>query len=324
MYNIGISYIRGDYMNWNQIQYIVSVVENGSISVAARKLYISQPSLSLSIQALEKELGEKIFYRNRGHMTLTYAGKIYYEWAKTTFHSYQQMMTKMEDVKNESCRLIRIGISPHRTGYIMPTILSEFYKRYPKCEIQIVEQPTYHLRKLLEQNEIDFMIDIPHPDSINYESEVLTEEKIILAVPNQIYDQILHDNNQEISLQMLWNFPFIMMSKEHVIGEITHQMCETSMFIPNTRLTCTTLDSVIFMVKEQIGIAFVPEIYRKKNVYEDKIKYLDLSDCTNTRKICLVHSKKQYQFQQITYILELLRQHISEAYCNHEDYLNNY
>ena len=55
-------------MNWNQLQYVITIAEEKSITKAAQKLYISQPSLSLSIQALEKETAIPLFERNRGEM----------------------------------------------------------------------------------------------------------------------------------------------------------------------------------------------------------------------------------------------------------------
>ena len=61
-------------MNWNQLQYIVTTAQEKSITRAAKKLFISQPSLTLSIQNLEKELGVEPFERSRGSLTLTYAG----------------------------------------------------------------------------------------------------------------------------------------------------------------------------------------------------------------------------------------------------------
>lgn len=68
-------------MNWNQLQYIVTTAQEKSITKAAKKLFISQSSLTLSIQNLERELGVELFERNRGSLALTYAGQLYYDWA---------------------------------------------------------------------------------------------------------------------------------------------------------------------------------------------------------------------------------------------------
>lgn len=99
-------------MNWNQLQYVITIAEEKSITKAAQKLYISQPSLSLSIQALEKETGIPLFERNRGEMKLTYAGSLFYEWAISTLHSHTQLEWKLGDIVSGSRTLIRLGLSP--------------------------------------------------------------------------------------------------------------------------------------------------------------------------------------------------------------------
>nr|WP_300823946.1 LysR family transcriptional regulator [uncultured Schaedlerella sp.] len=64
-------------MNWNQLQYVVTVADEKNITRAAKKLFISQPSLSLSIQSLEREIGTPLFQRIRGNLTLTYAERCF-------------------------------------------------------------------------------------------------------------------------------------------------------------------------------------------------------------------------------------------------------
>ena len=58
-------------MNWNQIQYIIVTAEEKNMTRAAKKLYISQPSLSISIKQLETELGKELFVRQNGQLELT-------------------------------------------------------------------------------------------------------------------------------------------------------------------------------------------------------------------------------------------------------------
>lgn len=128
-------------MNWNQLQYVITIAEEKSITKAAQKLYISQPSLSLSIQALEKETGIPLFERNRGEMKLTYAGSLFYEWAISTLHSHTQLEWKLGDIVSGSRTLIRLGLSPHRSERLLAPVLERFYSMYENCDIQIIEQP---------------------------------------------------------------------------------------------------------------------------------------------------------------------------------------
>ena len=106
-------------MNWNQLQYVITIAEEKSITKAAQKLY-------------------------------TYAGSLFYEWAISTLHSHTQLEWKLGDIVSGSRTLIRLGLSPHRSERLLAPVLERFYSMYENCDIQIIEQPTYILRQMLE------------------------------------------------------------------------------------------------------------------------------------------------------------------------------
>lgn len=82
-------------MDFNQLKYIVEVVETGSISKAANNLFLSQPNLSNQISNLENEIGKKIFYRNNRGVTLTSYGVEVYHYAKSLVKQYQIVENKL-------------------------------------------------------------------------------------------------------------------------------------------------------------------------------------------------------------------------------------
>ena len=71
-------------MNWNQLQYVLTLAEEKSITRAAQKLYLTQPSLSLSLKSLEAELGTPLFTRGPEGLEPTYAGGLFCAWAEET------------------------------------------------------------------------------------------------------------------------------------------------------------------------------------------------------------------------------------------------
>ena len=226
-------------MNWNQLQYVITIAEEKSITKAAQKLYISQPSLSLSIQALEKETGIPLFERNRGEMKLTYAGSLFYEWAISTLHSHTQLEWKLGDIVSGSRTLIRLGLSPHRSERLLAPVLERFYSMYENCDIQIIEQPTYILRQMLEEDKLDLILDISSPDTINYESELLVKESFVLAIPDSLCPFSDPSQKEEdisatpqIHLPALSAIPFILLSEDHDLGKISRKICETAASVP--------------------------------------------------------------------------------------------
>ena len=89
------------------LQYVITIAEEKSITKAAQKLYISQPSLSLSIQALEKETGIPLFERNRGEMKLTYAGSLFFKIGCFTFGGGWSILAQMEQEFVDKRKLIK-------------------------------------------------------------------------------------------------------------------------------------------------------------------------------------------------------------------------
>lgn len=305
-------------MNWNQLQYVITIAQEKNITKAARKLFISQPSLSLSIQALEKETGVTLFERLHGEISLTYAGTLFYEWAVSTLHSRDQLNLKLNDISKERRSIIRIGMSPHRSLIILPQILNRFYAEVPNCEIHIIEKPTYILKKLLENNELDFMIDVMHPDTVNYQSELLADEKILLAVPSQFSKEAVFycKEKEAISLSDTASYPFIMLSAEQILGSMSRRLCESASFYPDIKLVCENVETALSLVNQQLGITFVPEILAKQEKLYPDVRYYSIRQFYDSRQLCLIYHKNRYQHIHLIRLLELFREMVPKLYEN--------
>lgn len=126
-------------MNTDQIRLILAVYEEGSISNAAKKLYISQPSLSQKIQAIENSLNIKIFNRHVNPISLTYAGERYLDAAKRVLRIHDNLIKEINEINQETRGKIRIGISSNRAMLILPKLLPAFLKKYPLVDIELFE-----------------------------------------------------------------------------------------------------------------------------------------------------------------------------------------
>lgn len=303
-------------MNWNQLQYVITVADEKNITKAAKKLFISQPSLSLSIQSLEKELGVTLFQRAHGGIALTYAGTLFYDWAISALRSQGQLQMKLSDITNENRRLIRMGLSPHRSLIMLPAIMERFYADYPECEIHIIEKPTYILKKLLENHEIDFMIDVPHPDAINFQSELLTEERIVLAVPSGFCQSgdFPGDEQGGVALCDLSPYPFILLSSDQVLGSMSRKMCESASLYPNIRLTCENVETALTLTGRQLGITFVPEILAAQKRFFPAVSYFPIRQFHDTRPLCLIFHRNGYRHKTLIHLLSLFKEMAGEIY----------
>lgn len=303
-------------MNWNQLQYVLTTAEEGCITHAADRLFLSQPSLSRSLQTLEKELGTPLFQRRQGQLVPTYAGELFCQWARETLRTHKQLQQKLSEITMQQRYLIRLGISPHRSHLFLPAILTKFYEKHPDCELHLLEKPTFELKELLGKGKLDLLIDLPHHDTVNFQNELLAEEKIILAVPVSFLNRIpMVDNSTDtLPLSALEGLPFVLMSPDHVIGRICERMCRTASFQPDVRLYGSSLEGLLNLTRKQLGITFVPEVMRAEPSDEEDVRYFYVADSQSSRQICMVYPKEMFINRPLNTLMELFRETAPELY----------
>ena len=126
-------------MNIKHAQYMLTVMQEGSITAAAKKLYISQPSLSQMIKLVETNLGTAIFNRSTDPITLTYAGQKYIEAAKQILTINNNLQKEIDEINHEDHGTIRLGIPVQRAMQVLPYVLPRFMKQYPYVDIDLQE-----------------------------------------------------------------------------------------------------------------------------------------------------------------------------------------
>ena len=118
-------------MNEKHMQYVLTVLKEGSFTNAAKKLYVSQPSLSQIIKTAESNLGAPIFDRSTDPITLTPAGQLYVEAARQVTTISTNLRKQVEELSKEEFGTIRLGISVQRGMELLPELYPRFKKRFP-------------------------------------------------------------------------------------------------------------------------------------------------------------------------------------------------
>ncbi len=145
-------------MNLKQALYIRTVAQEGNITAAAKKLYVSQPSLSQMIRQVESEYGVTLFDRTVSPLRLTYAGEKYLTAANVMLMANERLENELREIRQESSGLLRLGISVQRAIQILPVALPWFTMQFPKVSVDLREEGSARLEKLLEDGEIDLAL----------------------------------------------------------------------------------------------------------------------------------------------------------------------
>lgn len=248
-------------MDFHQFEYVMAIVEEKSISKAAKKLYISQPSLSQYIIRLEEQLGIKLFDRTTNPIILTFAGEKYLETAKNILNLNKQLKRELGDIADSKKGRLTIGI-PIQTGrHILPLVLPEFHKRFPQIELSVEEDNSIQLEQLLIEGKLDIAIlNLPIQDErIRYET--ISVEKMFLVVPpgHPICSVSELEKQNEIHFNCLKDEKFILLKPGNRMRLIADEIFNSSEFKPNIILEIANLDTAHRLAAAGMGFTFIPE-----------------------------------------------------------------
>lgn len=309
-------------MTSQQIDYVLTLAELKSFSKAAKKLYVTQPSLSQFILNLEKQLGISLFDRSTTPIRLTPAGEIYIKAARQMKDLEENLTNELYDLMALKKGSLKIGTSSFRASYLLPQSITAFHTQYPAITINIVEDSMENLLKLLQQGNLDLIIGTYPFDYKNFHVEALATEKLYLAVPpHHSLNEKLKDlaltaldikNNtlraimtRPIDLSLLQDTPFICTSEGEYNVELIRQICETADFIPLTLLEVKTLETAFSLTLSGLGLSFVPDTLIKFGNFQEHPCYYALNTTRCEHSISLVSRRNGY-FSKIALEYSLL------------------
>lgn len=292
-------------MNYNILNYIVTIAEEKNFTKAANRLFISQPSLSQIVKKEENRIGVSLFDRSITPIELTEAGKEYLLWAKQILNGFDNMNKSLNDYKENERQILSIGILPEFCAFILANPLKEFRDDNKKILVNIKELSSSDLIKSLEKDEFDFIVGLTHKDKYKYISEPLCDENIVLA---SSLNTKLPNKKGVVDLKDLSEEPFIIMDEGQFLYNVTYDLCKNAGFIPKPVVECYNLDTALEMVKAGVGISIVPDLIA--SIHGD-IKYYRINDITPQSQISIVYSRTRYLSKKNKELINLIKKHFN-------------
>jgi LysR family transcriptional regulator of abg operon len=143
-------------MKLNNLRDLIAIVERGSLRAAARHLNLPQPSLTRSLQSLEKDLGVPLFDRESKGMVLTPMGKLFHQRASAVINELQRARDEIDQLRGQLHGTLTMGLSftPHLS--MLPRVLPHFRQRFPDVRVKVIEGPFPAVEGALKDRSIDF------------------------------------------------------------------------------------------------------------------------------------------------------------------------
>jgi len=166
-------------MNINDCRYVLAVVEEGSITKAAKKLFITQPALSQRIKWIRDNYGIDIFKYDADGAHLTRAGECFVKYAKEIVNCEINLVHELSDLSRLQSGTLCVGISQLANSAFLQRIVYEFHTSFPDVQLNFIEEPSYRLEPYLLSNKIELAIfHLPSSKKLNY--EFLFNDRIVV------------------------------------------------------------------------------------------------------------------------------------------------
>jgi len=292
-------------MELHQLRYFVAAAEAGTMSLAAERCRVAQPSLSQQIQKLEYLLGAALFDRLGRGIALTPAGRALLPRARRILAEVQDAQTLLLSDISAGAGRFAIGAIPTMAPYLLPELLARLRREFPRCELAVREDYTQNLLQQLADNQLDVAVVSTPIEHELMHVEVLGSEPMLVVTPTG------HPlcNLKTIGLPELRAEPTITLSEVHCLGRQISGFCSSRRLAKEVTCQMSQIATVLELVDRGLGISLVPLMAAAREQSTSR-RYLRLKRNPPTREIALARRKDRARSQVTARIGELLREQL--------------
>ncbi|MBQ3023448.1 MAG: LysR family transcriptional regulator [Clostridia bacterium] len=296
---------------FSKYEYIYAVYTEKSFTRAAKKLFISQPSLSAAVKNIENKVGAPLFERNGVHITPTEIGVEYIRTAEKIMRAEKDFENRIHDIYNLETGEITVGGTNYLCSYVLPKIINRFTNMYPKIKVTLMEANSGKLSEMMDNEEIDVIIDSYDETMDIYVGSQLLSERILLCVPShwkindkfsdrQIYPENIYngdiniDDVPPVPINAFSNEPFIMLKKGNDMYDRATAMFGNWKITPNVIFNVDQLNISYSLVESGMGAGFITDTFFKFSEFGRNTVLYNIAQQHSSRILHIVYKKHRY------------------------------
>lgn len=245
-------------MTITQLEYIIAVDTYRSFGEAAKKCFVTQPTLSMQIKKLEEELNILIFDRSKKPVLTTDIGRKIVEQARVTVLEASRIKEVIHNQKDEVEGLLRVGIIPTLSPYLLPIFITNFTDKYPDVTVSVEELLTEQIVEKLDHDLLDLGILVtPLKVPSLVEVPLFYESFVAYTSPNYPLIQKTNVSFKDLNLNDIW-----LLKEGHCFRNQVMNICGDKLESPDHQLhfESGSLETLIKIVDRQYGFTLLPEL----------------------------------------------------------------
>ena len=299
-------------MEMNQLEFFRKVVEEGSFSKAAERVYRTQPAVSIAIRRLEEEIGAPLFERSQKTPALTDVGQVVYDYAKQILSLRDQALDGVAEMKLLKRGRVRIGANESTSHYLLPQIILDYLKRHPQVKVEIFGHSSDHLPREVLDGKVDFALMAFDPVDSDLKSfPVLKDELVLIMHPDHPLAKRAAVTVEELGKESFVAHNVKTGSRQRVIEVFAQHRTPL-----NITLELATIETIKRFVQLKIGLGFVPRMCVAEELERGSLAAVPVQDLTYERTLWVTHRREITFSHAAEAFLELLREQAKKQIDN--------
>lgn len=301
-------------------RYFIVLAEEGSISAAAKRLYITHQVLCRYLANLEEELNVTLFER-KPSLRMTDAGRMVYETLKQAGSLEQNLRGRLADYNNEVTGEIRLGTTEGRFRILLPDIIEEYKKAFPQVALYTHSAKSTWLSKMLASGELDAAILNYSPGlEKQFDVETILDENLYLVISDSMMKTYFGDKAEEYmemfkngtDLRLMTEVPFALnlptFNSSIMISEVLHRLgislnCIHVSSHPDLHhaLSARNLAASLCLTM------YLPSVFRLNKEKKEHLNIFPILGLNSTNKVVMAYAKNRIFTHYGNALLEIIR-----------------
>jgi len=272
-----------------QIEGFLEVARRGNVSRAAEAMFVTQPTLTARLHALERELGEPLFARTRRGMRLTDAGRAFLPYAERAIRAVRDGRQALVDARSASAGRLVLGAAPAVSTYVLPALLQRFAAAYPRVEVAVRTGHSEDVLQMLLREEVQLGLvrALRHAE---IESMPLYDDPLVLVVPpGHPFAKRSNLGIADVASERL-----IFFDRTSSYYELTQSFFLSLGVTPREVMELDNIESTKKMVERKLGIALLPRSAAAGELAAKTLVEVKVTDApVVTQKIVVIRRRDQ-------------------------------
>ena len=304
-------------MLYEKLNYIIAIAEERNLTQAAKRLYISQPTLTLYLNRLENELGVKLFDRSKSPVTLTDAGAYYLEKMKKIYASEQALRSQIHFIANPTQTLL-VGIGQVRGHHWLPLFLPTFCSIHPDINVQILQETEQHMYEDLQKQKLDVGIGV-FPASTDIEMVEIMEETLFFAahrkfglIPDHLRGKHDMKNPYIVQPDQLNGLPFIIPQVSNGLYDTYETILQNNQIHPSRTISINNLSTGLLLNVKGLGVQLLSGsvVYFSHEPGVNQLDLFLLENMPETRKCTAIYQGGNIKQKLIQDLIRTLKNEV--------------